>query len=108
VGKSGIQSNFQEIAWRSVCFESECRNRLRLPLNRSTRSGSDPAKEILELLDLELRAIRERTDALTGRNGAAQSAALQPQDRDRRADPGQWPALGRIPNYLQALSAVPR
>ena len=97
--------------WHSVCFENGCRNRPRLPSKprlRSPgrcsrcagRSEGDSAREILELLELELGAmirqleraansvaggaeataatlstIRQRTDALTGRTSAAQSTA---------------------------------
>ncbi len=102
--------NFQEPPWRSAYFESEW-NRLRLPSNprfrrrpqwptRPPAPRVDSAKEILELLELELGAmirqleraassvaggaeataatlstIRQRTDALTGRTSAAQSTA---------------------------------
>ena len=97
--------------WRSVCFESvppepaapaaEPRRSRRRPLQPSTAAAdSDSAKEILELLELELggmirqleraansvaggaeataatlSTIRQRTDALTGRTSAAQSTA---------------------------------
>ena len=97
--------------WHSVCFENGCRNRLRLPSRQHLAAPaiatdapqapeSDSAREILELLELELGAmirqleraansvaggaeataatlttIRQRTDALTGRTSAAQSTA---------------------------------
>ena len=100
--------SFQRSPWRSVCFESDCRNRLCLVLLQGRRPQpaeaavpeADSAKEILELLELELggmirqleraansvaggaeatattlAAIRERTDALTGRTSAARDTA---------------------------------
>ncbi len=103
-------SSHERHPWHSVCFESGCRTRLRLSTRSAAvpvvatdapaASDSDSAREILELLELELGAmirqleraansvaggaeataatlstIRQRTDALTGRTSAAQSTA---------------------------------
>ena len=102
--------NLSEPPWHSVCFENACRKRPRLPSSPRFRrqpvatsalpAEADSAKEILELLELELggmirqleraansvaggaeatattlSTIRQRTDALTGRTTAAQTTA---------------------------------
>jgi hypothetical protein len=89
-------SNFQERPWRSVCFESECRNRLRLRRAEGSaggrrptagRPGGDSAKEILELLELELGAmIRQLERAANSVAGGAEATAATLSTIRQRTD----------------------